>query len=141
MFEEEASGHGITLEVRVPTNLPLVDADGARVVQVLGNLLRNAIKFTPNGGRILLAAEHRDRSVVFSVADTGQGIPLANQARVFDRYWHASAGARAGGSGLGLSIAKGIVEAHGGTIWLASSPGRGTTFSFALPLSVVQHAD
>ena len=141
MFEEEATGHGISLEVRVPTNLPLVGADGARVVQVLGNLLRNAIKFTPNGGRIVLAAEHRDRSVVFSVADSGQGIPLANQARVFDRYWQESAGARSGGSGLGLSIAKGIVEAHGGTIWLASTPGRGTTFSFALPLAAVHHAD
>jgi PAS domain S-box-containing protein len=141
MFDEEATGHGITLDVSVPTNLPLVAADGARVVQVLGNLLRNAIKFTPNGGRIVLAAEHRDRSIVFSVSDSGQGIPLANQARVFDRYWQASAGARAGGSGLGLSIAKGIVEAHGGTIWLASTPGRGSTFSLALPLAAVQHAD
>lgn len=141
MFEVEATSHGIALELNLQTNLPLVAADGARVVQVLGNLLRNAIKFTPNGGRIVLGAEHRDRVVVFSVSDTGQGIPLANQARVFDRYWHASAGARAGGSGLGLSIAKGIVEAHGGTIWLASSPGRGSTFSFGLPAAAAQQAD
>jgi len=141
MFEVEATNHGIALEVSVATNLPLVVADGARVVQVLGNLLRNAIKFTPNGGRIVLAAEHRDRSVVLGVTDTGQGIPLANQARVFDRYWQASAGARVGGSGLGLSIAKGIVEAHGGSIWLASAPGRGSTFSFALPVAALQPAD
>ena len=141
MFDVEATSHGITLEVNVSTNLPVVAADGARVVQVLGNLLRNAIKFTPNGGRIVLAAEHRDRSVVFSVTDTGQGIPLANQARVFDRYWQASAGARTGGSGLGLSIAKGIVDAHGGTMWLASTPGRGSTFSFALPATAIQPAD
>lgn len=141
MFEMEASSHGIALEVSVATNLPLVAADGARVVQVLGNLLRNAIKFTPNGGRIVLAAEHRDRSVVLGVSDTGQGIPLANQARVFDRYWQASAGARIGGSGLGLSIAKGIVEAHGGSIWLTSAPGRGSTFSFALPVAALQPAD
>ena len=125
----------------MPTNLALVDADGARVVQVLGNLLRNAIKFTPNGGRIVLSAENRDRTVVFSVTDTGPGIPLANQARVFDRYWHASAGARTGGSGLGLSIARGIVEAHGGSIWLASTPGRGSTFAFALPVTAEQYAD
>lgn len=141
MFEVEATSHGIALEVMVATNLPLISADGARVVQVLGNLLRNAIKFTPNGGRIVLAAEHRDRMVVFSVSDTGQGIPLANQTRVFDRYWQASTGARSGGSGLGLSIAKGIVEAHGGTIWLASAPGQGSTFSFALPVAAVQLAE
>ena len=141
MFEVEATSHGIALEVNVPTNLALVDADGARVVQVLGNLLRNAIKFTPNGGRIVLSAENRDRTVVFSVTDTGPGIPLANQARVFDRYWHASAGARTGGSGLGLSIARGIVEAHGGSIWLASTPGRGSTFAFALPVTAEQYAD
>jgi PAS domain S-box-containing protein len=141
MFEVEATNHGIALEVSVATNLPLVVADGARVVQVLGNLLRNAIKFTPNGGRIVLAAEHRDRSVVLGVTDTGQGIPLANQARVFDRYWQASAGARVGGSGLGLSIAKGIVDAHGGSIWLASAPGRGSTFAFALPAAALQPAD
>ena len=141
MFEVEATSHGIALEVSVPTNLPVITADGARVVQLLGNLLRNAIKFTPNGGRIVLAAEHRDRTVVFSVSDTGQGIPLANQTRVFDRYWQAAAGARSGGSGLGLSIAKGIVEAHGGTIWLASAPGQGSTFSFALPVAAPQLAE
>lgn len=141
MFEAEASSHGITLTVSVPTNLPLVDADGARVVQVLGNLLRNAIKFTPNGGCIALAATHRDRSVVFSVTDTGQGIPLANQSRVFDRYWHASTGARSGGTGLGLSIAKGIVETHGGSIWLSSTPGQGSAFSFALPVAAVQRPE
>ena len=141
MFEVEATSHGIALEISLQTNLPLVTADGARVVQVLGNLLRNAIKFTPNGGRIVLGAEHRDRVLVFSVSDTGHGIPLANQARVFDRYWQAAAGARIGGSGLGLSIAKGIVEAHGGTIWLTSTPGRGTTFAFGLPVAAAQQAE
>ncbi|HET7373751.1 MAG TPA: ATP-binding protein [Gemmatimonadaceae bacterium] len=139
MFDVEATSHGITLEAQVSTNLPPVTADGARVVQVLGNLLRNAIKFTPNGGRVVLRADHRDRTVVFSVTDTGRGIPLANQARVFDRYWQAAAGARAGGSGLGLSIAKGIVEAHGGEIWLASAPGQGSTFAFSLPVAMAQY--
>jgi PAS domain S-box-containing protein len=133
MFEVEATQHGITLDVNVPTNLPLVTADGARVVQALGNLLRNAIKFTPNGGRIVLGVEPGDSGVVFSVRDSGAGIPLANQARVFDRYWQASDGSRARGTGLGLSITKGIVDAHGGNIWVQSTPGQGSTFSFSVP--------
>jgi len=133
MFEVEATQHGITLAVDVPTNLPLVSADGARIVQALGNLLRNAIKFTPNGGRIVLAVKPGESGVVFSVRDTGAGIPAANQTRVFDRYWQSSDGSRARGTGLGLSIAKGIVEAHGGSIWLQSSPGEGSTFAFSVP--------
>ncbi len=102
-------------------------------MQVLGNLLRNAIKFTPRDGRIVIGAEPRDRSVVFSVTDTGPGISAENQARVFDRYWQSSDGARARGTGLGLSIAKGIVEAHGGRIWVRSVPGEGSTFAFTIP--------
>ena len=133
MFELEATHHGITLDVDVPTNLPLVVADGARVVQALGNLLRNAIKFTPNGGRIVIAVKPGESGVVFSVRDSGAGIPVASQARVFDRYWQSSDGSRTRGTGLGLSITKGIVEAHGGTIWLHSTPGQGSTFSFSVP--------
>jgi len=133
MFEVEATHHGIKLDVEVPTNLPMVMADGARIVQVLGNFLRNAIKFTPNGGRIVIGVERDDSGVVFSVRDTGAGIATANQSRVFDRYWHSSDGSRARGTGLGLSIAKGIIEAHGGNIWLQSSPGQGSTFSFSVP--------
>jgi signal transduction histidine kinase len=133
MFEVEATQHGITLDVNVPTNLPLVAADGARIVQVLGNLLRNAIKFTPNGGRIVVAVEPGETGVVFSVHDTGAGIPVANQGQVFDRYWQSSDGSRARGTGLGLSIAKGIVDAHGGRIWVQSVPGQGSTFSFSVP--------
>jgi PAS domain S-box-containing protein len=133
MFEVEATQHGITLDVEVPTNLPMVTADGARVVQVLGNLLRNAIKFTPNDGRIVIGVERGDSGVVFSVRDTGAGIAASNQHRVFDRDWQSSDGSRARGTGLGLSIAKGIVDAHGGTIWLESSPGQGSAFSFSVP--------
>jgi signal transduction histidine kinase len=102
-------------------------------VQVLSNLLRNAIKFTPRDGRIEICAEARDRSVVFSVTDTGPGISAEKQARVFDRYWQSSAGARQRGAGLGLSIAKGIVEAHGGRIWVRSVPGEGSEFAFTIP--------
>jgi signal transduction histidine kinase len=74
--------------------------------------------------------------VVIAVSDTGAGIPLDEQSRVFDRYWHARRSASKRGTGLGLSIAKGIVQAHGGRIWLESAPGNGSTFSFSIPVSV-----
>ena len=133
MFEVEARDNGIALEARLSANLPLAAADGARVVQVLGNLIRNAIKFTPRTGRVVIAVEPRDGLLVFSVTDTGSGISVENQSKVFDRYWQASAGIRASGSGLGLSIAKGIVEAHGGHIHIQSQPGCGATFAFTIP--------
>ncbi len=133
MFEVEAKEQGIALETRLPTDIPLVGADRARVVQVLSNLLRNAMKFTPRGGRIVIGVERRERDVQFSVADTGRGIPAEQQARVFERYWQSSVGARERGAGLGLSIAKGIVEAHGGRIRVHSVPGEGSEFTFTIP--------
>jgi PAS domain S-box-containing protein len=133
MFEVEAQANGIALEARLPTNMPLVVADRTRVVQVLSNLLRNAIKFTPRDGRIEIRAAPRERAIAFSVTDTGPGISAERQARVFDRYWQSSTGARQRGSGLGLSIAKGIVEAHGGRISVRSVPGEGSEFAFTIP--------
>jgi signal transduction histidine kinase len=134
MFSVEALESGKVVETTLDGSLPPVHADGARVVQVLGNLLRNAIKFTPEGGRIIVRASGGDGVVTFAVADTGIGIPADAQARVFDRYWHAStAGTK--GTGLGLSIAKGIVEAHGGRIWVESTPGRGSAFAFTIPVA------
>ncbi|HVX40094.1 MAG TPA: ATP-binding protein [Gemmatimonadaceae bacterium] len=133
MFDVEAAQHGITLDTQVDTNLPLVSGDPARIVQVLGNLLRNAIKFTPRGGHITLGVAHRDTEVEFFVRDTGSGIPLSNQRKIFERYWQSADGARETGSGLGLSIAKGIIEAHGGRIWVESVPGVGSTFAFTVP--------
>lgn len=133
MFGVEAKEQGVTLDAHLSTNLPLVSADGARVVQALGNLLRNALKFTPRGGHVGIAVDAADRAVRFTVTDTGRGIAAENQIRVFDRYWQSSDGASARGSGLGLSIAKGIVEAHGGRIWVDSQLGRGSTFAFTIP--------
>lgn len=133
MFELEATEHGVSLEAALPTNLPLIAADGGRVVQVLGNLVRNAIKFTPENGRITIGAVPEDAGVRFTVSDTGRGIAPENQTRIFDRYWESSDGARARGSGLGLSIAKGIVEAHRGQISVRSVPGEGSMFSFTIP--------
>ncbi len=133
MFELEAKGHGVALQATLPTNLPLVAADAGRVVQVLGNLVRNAIKFTPEGGRVTLSVAPDDGGVRFIVSDTGRGIAAENQARIFDRYWELADGARTRGSGLGLSIAKGIIEAHRGEISVRSAPGQGSTFSFTIP--------
>jgi PAS domain S-box-containing protein len=140
MFDVEAEQHGIDLVAQVPTNLPLVEADRARIVQVLSNLVRNAIKFTPHGGRITVAIEPGGDRLTFSVNDTGAGVPADHQPRIFDRFWQSSDGARARGTGLGLSIAKGIVEAHGGRIWVHSVPAEGSTFAFTLPLSVAHRA-
>jgi signal transduction histidine kinase len=133
MFRMEAESHGITLGRDVGDGVREINADEARIVQVLANLIRNAIKFTPDGGRITIRAAAVDGVVRFSVTDTGIGIDPALHHRIFDRYWHASAGARRRGTGLGLSIAKGIVEAHGGKISVESSAGAGSTFSFTLP--------
>jgi len=135
MFDVEAEQHGISLSARVPTNLPLIQADSARIVQVLGNLLRNAIKFTPEGGQIVVGIEPGEKQLTFSVRDTGVGIPTDRQLYVFDRFWHSSDGARTPGTGLGLSIAKGIIDAHGGRISVNSVPGDGSRFSFTVPLA------
>jgi PAS domain S-box-containing protein len=142
MFDMEAGEHRISLEQEVPTNLPVVDVDGARIVQVLGNLMRNALKFTADGGRITVGVRSERDRLVFYVRDTGVGISPDKLARVFDRYWQSAEGARARGTGLGLSIAKGIVEAHGGHIWVESKPNAGSTFYFSLPTTSPQaHGD
>jgi signal transduction histidine kinase len=123
-----------TVECRIEPNMPEFVADGHRVAQVVSNLLSNAIKFTREGGRIVVAARQRDNTIVVAVTDEGPGIQRENLSKVFDRYWQADETRRMG-SGLGLSIAKGIVEAHGGKIWVESEVGRGSSFFFSLPLA------
>jgi PAS domain S-box-containing protein len=135
MFAVETAGHGIMLAQEAALDLPELGADEARIVQVLANLIRNAIKFTPDGGRITIGAAAVDGAVQFTVTDTGIGIDPALHRRIFDRYWHASTGARKQGTGLGLSIAKGIVEAHGGRLSVESAVGAGSRFTFTIPLS------
>jgi signal transduction histidine kinase len=104
------------------------------VLQVFGNLIGNAIKFTPKGGEIRILTSLDNGEVRFTVADSGPGIPPEHLSHVFDRYWQAKSTAKLG-TGLGLSIAKGIVEAHGGRIWVESPPGYGAQFNFTLPLA------
>ena len=111
---------------------PKIDADPHRISQVLSNLLGNAIKFTPEGGTITLCARPRDGALSVTIADTGRGIAPEDLAHIFNRYWRPK-GSVGKGTGLGLYIARGIVEAHGGRVWAESSP-QGATFVFTLPL-------
>jgi len=123
-----------TLLVELPPHLPEVALDDHRIGQVMSNLLGNAIKFTPEGGTIRVSARLNGNVVEVSVEDTGPGIPAEQLAKVFDRFWQAPETLRMG-SGLGLSIAKGIVEAHCGTIWAESQLGKGSSFHFTLPVA------
>jgi len=123
-----------TLDLDIPLGLPHVAVDGHRIGQVVSNLVRNAIKFTPKEGPIRIWARQQERQMVVCVEDTGPGIPQEHLPKIFDRFWRAP-GVKQEGSGLGLSIAKGIVEAHGGMIWAESQLGKGSSFFFTLPLA------
>jgi two-component system phosphate regulon sensor histidine kinase PhoR len=123
------------LEVSVDCapDLPVVLADQARMEQVIVNLLHNAIKFTPSGGKIRLSAQAWPGAVQFSVQDTGVGISAADLPRIFERFYKADRARSGGGTGLGLAISRHLVEAHGGRIWAESQVGQGSTFYFTLP--------
>jgi PAS domain S-box-containing protein len=127
-----ASSASLDLQLELAGDLPDVSGDQHRLFQVLENLVGNAIKFTPEGGRITVGAAPREHEVLFWVADTGYGISPEGLPHVFDRFWQAKKGARQG-AGLGLAITRGIVEAHGGRIWVESTLGRGTIFFFTIP--------
>jgi PAS domain S-box-containing protein len=127
-----ASAGTLELRLELPDDLPDIWGDQHRLLQVLENLVGNAIKFTPVEGRITLGAAAKQGDVLFWVADTGCGIGGDGVSHVFDRFWQARKGARHG-AGLGLPITRGIVEAHGGRIWLESTLGRGTIFFFTIP--------
>jgi len=127
---------GQSLILDLPGSLPVVEADGERLSQVLLNLLTNASKFTPMGGSITLRVKKRDTDLVVEVQDTGIGIPKDEQAKLFQPYSRLeSNGQRYPGLGLGLALAKQIVELHGGKIWVDSELGKGSTFAFALPVA------
>ena len=131
----QADRAGLNFDFVIPSTLPKVMADEARVEQVLVNIIHNAIKFTPSGGRISISAQARDNNILVSVADTGVGIPADALPRIFERFYKADKSRTSGGTGLGLAIAKHIVEAHGGRIWAESVERRGSTFNFTLPLA------
>lgn len=134
LFEQMAQQRGIALTADIPEQLPTILADADRVLQVLSNLVGNALKFTVAGGMVRVSAHVSATQLRVSVHDTGCGIPPEHQKYIFDRFWHARRTTRVRGSGLGLAIAKGIVEAHGGQLWVESVVGKGSTFTFALPI-------
>lgn len=132
MLRPAAQENRIELCAEAPGHESIVHVDEGRLLQVIGNLVGNAIKFVAPGGRVVLAARPDTTEVVFSVRDTGPGIPPEQLDQLFGRFWQARRGDRRG-VGLGLAIAKGLVEAHGGRIWVESAVGQGSTFSFAIP--------
>jgi signal transduction histidine kinase len=134
MLRPLATAKGLQLETTARTSIQ-VRCDHGRVLQIVSNLVGNAIKFTPDQGTITVATQVNEGYAVITVSDTGIGISEADLPRIFDRFWQAEGPSRAG-VGLGLIIAKGLVEAHGGLIGVQSTLGAGTTFSFSLPLAV-----
>jgi len=131
----KATTKGIIMAVELPNKLPHCDIDEQRIGQVIRNLLDNAITHTPEGGTITMAANQLNGNVEISVADTGEGISAADLPNIFERFYRADKSrARAtGGSGLGLTIARRLVEAHGGKIGVESEPGKGSRFFFTIP--------
>lgn len=125
----------LSLNLDISDNLPLVTGDANRIEQVLVNVIHNAIKFTPQNGKITISTGVEGHSVLLSVSDTGMGIPTDDLPRIFERFYKVDRARSGGGTGLGLAIAKHIVQAHGGNIWVESEEGKGSTFTFSLPLA------
>jgi PAS domain S-box-containing protein len=134
-FAEVASKGHVKLTATTQAGMPAILCDRDRILQVISNLLSNALKSVRSGDSISLCAQVVDRDAVFSVSDTGPGIAIADQRRMFERYWR-SPSVEYKGTGLGLAIARGLVEAHRGRLWVESQPGHGATFSFSVPLAV-----
>jgi signal transduction histidine kinase len=131
-FKMQAGAKSIELRSETPQTLSSVRADRHRILQVLSNLIDNAIKFTPEGGRITVNSAQLDNYVRFAVNDTGPGINESDISKIFDLFWQARPTAHMG-SGIGLAVVKAIVVQHGGNIWAESKPGLGATFFFTLP--------
>ena len=132
-FKSAARDRGVELSTNLPDDLPDVKVDKAQIEQVFDNLLFNALKYTPSGGRISIAAETLQNFVWFIVADTGIGIPASYLPKIFDRFFRVPGQETRTGTGLGLAIVKEIIEAHGGAVRVESSEGKGSTFFFSLP--------
>jgi signal transduction histidine kinase/CheY-like chemotaxis protein len=135
LLRERAANHGIGLEMSVPGDVGAIDADELRFKQVVVNLLTNAVKFTPDGGRVTVAARRVGEELQVTVADTGIGVPPEDRERIFESFQQGGRGApREEGTGLGLTLSRRIVELFGGRMWLESEVGVGSTFGFAVPV-------
>jgi two-component system phosphate regulon sensor histidine kinase PhoR len=130
-----AKSRGLQIVVDLQQNAPAVRGDGAQLGEVLQNLLDNALQYTPSGGQIEVKARANGHNIVFTVTDTGIGIPESDLERIFERFYRVDAARsrEAGGTGLGLAIARHIVDAHGGRIWVESAVGQGSRFHFSIP--------
>ena len=135
-FRPKAEAEGVAVVMKLPSELPLIEFDRTRIAQVLGNLLENAIRHTPSGGRVTVSATVDDSRASVTVADSGEGISSEAIPHVFERFYRVdpSRSRVTGGAGLGLTIAKQLVEAHGGSIRADSTAGKGSRFVFDLPL-------
>ena len=132
-MQVQAERAGINYSTAIQKNLPMLKVDVIRLEQVLINLIHNAIKFTPPGGKIIVHAKTNDNNVVFAVEDTGVGIPAKDLERIFERFYKTDPSRSQHGTGLGLSISRHLVEAHGGSIWAESTLGKGSVFFFTIP--------
>jgi signal transduction histidine kinase len=134
-IQSKVIARGLTIATDLPATLPVVNIDSHRIKQVLLNLLENAVAHTDRGGRITVSARQQDNQIHISVADTGEGIPAEELPLIFERFYRVdkSRTRATGGSGLGLTIVKRLVEAHGGTIEVKSQPGQGSIFAFTIP--------
>jgi len=135
-LDEPLKAHAVSVEL--PPDLPLVPIDELLIEQVFINLLENAVKYTPPGTRIAISACRRDAEVLIQVADAGPGIPPGSEETVFRKFYRAPVphgAAPAGGAGLGLTISRGIVTAHGGRMWVEPHAGAGAQFRFTVPLT------
>jgi NtrC-family two-component system sensor histidine kinase KinB len=133
VLKSQIDSKGICLTLDFSQNIPHVKADANKIIWVLTNLITNALHYSERGGHIRVSAEHLGPYVHVSVTDNGSGIPFEVQSKIFDKFVQIKSDKALGGSGLGLTICKEIVRAHGGTIWVDSSPGEGSTFTFTLP--------
>lgn len=127
-----ANAAAIELRLKIAPDLPEIWSDRDRLIQIFENLIGNALKFTKPGGSITIGAEAKESEVLFSLSDTGSGIAAEELPHLFERFWQGRKAQR-GGAGLGLSIVKGVVEAHGGRIWVESTPSKGSSFFFTIP--------
>jgi NtrC-family two-component system sensor histidine kinase KinB len=133
-LEVQAHEKEVELRSALPQGLPEVRADATKVTWILTNLIANALRYTERSGSVQLMAEKVGSQVHLSVTDTGKGIPYEYQSRIFDKFVQVNGDGSGGGTGLGLAICREMVRAHGGTIWVESAPGKGSTFTFTLPV-------
>jgi two-component system, OmpR family, phosphate regulon sensor histidine kinase PhoR len=136
----KADAKSIEIHVDLPAEMPAVRGDGTQLGEVLQNVLDNAVQYTPENGKIEVIARFDEKDVVFTVTDTGIGIPQSDLERIFERFYRVDAARsrEAGGTGLGLAIARHIVDAHGGRIWVESAIGHGSRFHFTVPIATAE---